>query len=229
MTLAETMAALESMGTAQNRKVYARHGYPAATFGVSYANLGKLAKRIRKDHDLAVALWGAGNSDARALALMVADPDAASEAEIDAWMADTCYYVLAGALAGYVHKTRFAQKKRKQWTGAKEEFTRQAGWDLVAHAAMQDDSLDDAYFERQLETIEKKIGRTPPNRVRHAMNSALIAIGVRNPRLRKLAEAAAGRIGKVEVDHGETGCKTPDAVSYIARTMARSAKRSRPR
>ena len=33
---------LESLGTAQNREVYARHGVTGKAFGVSYANLGKL-------------------------------------------------------------------------------------------------------------------------------------------------------------------------------------------
>lgn len=58
-----------------------------------------------------------------------------------------------------------------------------------------------------------------------AMNSALIAIGCRNAKLEKLAVAAAKRIGPVEVDHGDTSCKTPDAVAYIAKTWAHRAKR----
>jgi hypothetical protein len=52
------------------------------------------------------------------------------------------------------------------------------------------------------------------------MNQAVIGIGVRNDALRRLAVAAAKRIGKVEVDHGETGCKTPDAAAYIEKTVA---------
>ena len=53
------------------------------------------------------------------------------------------------------------------------------------------------------------------------MNGALIAIGLRSPALRKKAVAAARRIGKVDVDHGETGCKTPDADSYIEKAGGR--------
>ena len=49
------------------------------------------------------------------------------------------------------------------------------------------------------------------------MNRALIAIGRRTPPLRRAATAAAKRIGPVEVDHGETGCKTPDAVAAITK------------
>jgi hypothetical protein len=57
------------------------------------------------------------------------------------------------------------------------------------------------------------------------MNGALIAIGLRNPRLEKKAVAAAKRIGKVEVDHGETSCETPDAAAYIAKAKARRRPR----
>ena len=53
------------------------------------------------------------------------------------------------------------------------------------------------------------------------MNSALISIGVRNSKLERKALAAAKRIGKVEVDHGETSCKTPDATAYIKKTVAK--------
>ena len=47
------------------------------------------------------------------------------------------------------------------------------------------------------------------------MNQAVIAIGCRSAALRKSATAAAKRIGKVEIDHGNTACKTPDAAEYI--------------
>ncbi|MEZ5405685.1 MAG: hypothetical protein R3F23_05755 [Verrucomicrobiia bacterium] len=38
--------------------------------------------------------------------------------------------------------------------------------------------------------------------------------------IRKSAKTVAKGIGKVVVDHGETGCKTPDAVSYIEKIKA---------
>ena len=49
---------------------------------------------------------------------------------------------------------------------------------------------------------------------------ALITIGGRNAALRKVATAAAKRIGKVDVDYGDTACKTPDAGPYIAKMWA---------
>jgi len=65
------------------------------------------------------------------------------------------------------------------------------------------------------------------NCTRETMNMALIAVGIRNSNLEKLATAAAGRIGKVEVDHGDTSCKTPDAAAYIKKTLDRKSKKRR--
>jgi hypothetical protein len=60
------------------------------------------------------------------------------------------------------------------------------------------------------------------------MNMALCAIGGYRPALRGRALEVARALGKVEVDHGETGCKTPDATSYIARMVAHQARRKAP-
>ena len=46
------------------------------------------------------------------------------------------------------------------------------------------------------------------------------SIGIRSPALTERALQVAGKIGKVEVNHGETGCKTPDAAAYIRKTLA---------
>lgn len=42
------------------------------------------------------------------------------------------------------------------------------------------------------------------------------------PQVRAEAIAAATRIGTVEVDHGDTHCKTPEAVSYIRKAALRA-------
>ncbi|MBI3856045.1 MAG: DNA alkylation repair protein, partial [Planctomycetes bacterium] len=71
-----------------------------------------------------------------------------------------------------------------------------------------------------LVTIEKEIHGSA-NFARHAMNGALIGIGICKPSLRRKAIEAAKRIGRVEVDHGETSCKTPDAVATIGKASQR--------
>lgn len=224
MSLKEVMKELKRMGTAQNRKVYARHGYGENMFGVSFANLRKLGKRIKRDHALAQQLWATGNEDARQLACMIADPAAMTSADLDAWVSDIGHYCLADVFSKEVAaRSPLSSKKSSTWMRSKTDFTGQAGWDLVALLAMDEADTPDATFEKHLATIEKKIHRAS-NRTKHAMNGALIAIGLRNERLKKLALAAAGRIGNVDVDHGETGCKTPDAAAYIEKAISRKRK-----
>jgi hypothetical protein len=57
--------------------------------------------------------------------------------------------------------------------------------------------------------------------MRHAMNGALIAMGMRNPQLQKKAILGARKMGKVKVDHGETSCQTPEAEAYIPKAAQR--------
>jgi len=164
MTLKQALAALKKGGTAQNRKIYGRHGVSGEMFGVSYALQKKLAKQAGKDQALALALWATGNHDARIMATMVCEPAAFSSRELDAMARELDNYVLTDAFSGIVTRSGLAMKK-------------------------------------------------------YNMNQALISLGIRNPKLEKKARAAARKIGKVEVDHGQTSCQTPDAVWYMTKTL----------
>lgn len=48
MLLEEVMQQLEEYGTEQNRKVFKNHGAKEPLFGVSFANLKLLKKRIKR-------------------------------------------------------------------------------------------------------------------------------------------------------------------------------------
>jgi 3-methyladenine DNA glycosylase AlkD len=220
MEATEAIRELERRGTEQNRKVYRRHGADANLFGVSYADLKILKKSIKVDQRLAEALWLTGNHDARVLATMIADPAAIADERLDAWAADLTNYVLSGALAGLAARSPGAESLMSRWMASEGEWTRAAGWAVLSSLAKDRGDLGDAFFLGHLATIEREI-HSAQNRVRHEMKGALIAIALRNPALRGPALAADGRIGKVDVDHGETGCKTPDVASYVARALQR--------
>lgn len=217
---------LEKLGSAQTRKTYARHGVVGKQFGVSYASLYKLQKQIKVDHELARKLWASGAHDARVLATMIADPEQATSALLDAWLGDLDNKVIADAFSGYVAKTALALKNLEKWTKSKEEWIGQTGFGLLARLAMQENDLPDSYFEKHLGVITKDIHRRP-NFVRYAMGGAVIAIGIRNESLKKKALAAAKVIGKVDVDHGDTSCKTPDIAAYIDKVYKRKKGRAR--
>jgi 3-methyladenine DNA glycosylase AlkD len=220
ITASQTLAELEVLGSEQYRKTYKRHGVGDNVYGVSYADMKKLHKKLKVNHALAQALWSSGNHDARILATMIADPQQADEALLDKWASGLDNYVVTDALSTYVGKTPLSREKMEQWTRSSKEWMASAGWDLLGQLAMNDQTLPDDYFEKYLAIIERDIHHSK-NRVRHAMNNALIAIGIRNAALERQATSAAQRIGKVVVDHGQTNCKTPDAIAYIKKTKER--------
>lgn len=214
MSRAEAMAALEKAGSAQTRKTYARHGAREPMFGVSFATLKTLMKRIRVDHELALALWDTGNLDARNLAVKVVDPARMSPADLDRWAQTPCIRMCIGYVAHVAAEGPHARAKADQWLAASDEAQTCVAWSLVGAMAMRDETTPNAWFAERLAEIEKTI-HTAPNARREAMNQAVIAIGCRSSSLHKSATAAAKRIGKVEVDHGDTACKTPDAAQTI--------------
>jgi 3-methyladenine DNA glycosylase AlkD len=223
MTIDQVLDELKSLGTEQNRKVTKRHGVGDNLFGVSFADLGKLQKKLKLDHRLAQQLWASGNHEARLLATMIADPAQADDNLLESWAKDLDNYVITDAFSKFAGETALARKKTEKWTRSNKEWVGAAGWNLLGMLAMRDKSLDDSYFESYLPAIERDIHHGK-NRVRYSMNTALIAIGLRSAELQSKALAAAKRIGAVGVDHGETGCKTPDAAEYILKTAERRRK-----
>jgi 3-methyladenine DNA glycosylase AlkD len=225
MTKTEVMKELKANGTAQTRKIYRQHGVQGEMFGVSYAVLGKLKKKIKADQPLAEQLWVTGNTDARVLATLIADPSKVSAATLNAWVRDVDHRGLAAAVSNVAAEAPSGKGRMEKWTASKDEMTACAGWHTLASIARQDNDLPDAYFASYLDAIESKV-HTSKNWAKYAMNNALINIGVRNAVLEKKATAAAKRIGTIEVDHGVTGCKTPDAAAYIKKTLAHRKKKA---
>lgn len=224
MDAAQVMRQLERLGTEANRNTYRRHGVRSAQFGVSFANQGALARRVGTDTVLAMQLWATGNHDARILATRIADPGELSSSQLDAWARQLDNGMVTDAFSQLVARTPYATRKMTAWTRAASEWVGRSGWRLVAHGALGQFEVDDAQLQDFLARIEKGIRRSR-NKVRDAMNGALIAIGGRGGKLERAAIATARRVGRVEVDHGDTDCVTPDAVSYIRRMKAHRARR----
>lgn len=225
MQLADVVRTLKELGSAQTRKTYARHGIGPNMYGVSYANLGVMAKQIKRNQPLAEQLWKTGNFDCRALALKIADPASIKKSTLVAWGKDPANRCHCSEFGKLVVATPYALELSSKWCASKNHCEQQLGWTTIAALAVDRDEDDDLeeLFATCLEVIEAKI-HDAENYTRYAMNGALIAIGGSSEKLKKLALAAAKRIGPVEVDHGDTSCKTPVAAEYIAKIWSRKRR-----
>jgi len=108
-----------------------------------------------------------------------------------------------------------------------------AGW--ASLGALVSVIPDERLPLKELGALLDRVARTlpgAPDRVRQAMNNFVICCGTYVAPLGDRAIATARKVGKVEVDVGDTDCKIPDAESYImkSRPAARPLPRSaRPR
>lgn len=221
MNAGDVLATLRKLGKPQTAAIYKRYGLGDNVFGVLTSEIGKLQKKIKTDHALAMQLWKTGNAEARALALQVADPVKITRIDADRLLKDGPVRFVGWYLSGLVSRSPVAEKTMRAWMKSSDEDSREMGYAVLAMRLKDDPgSVSDADAEKVLKTIEKEIHRSP-NWARYAMNNALISIGTCKTALRKKAIEAAKRIGKVDVDHGETYCKTPDAASYIEKAAKR--------
>ncbi len=220
MTTEDILEELESKGSEQTRKTYRRHGGLDPMFGVKFGDLGKLQKKVKVNQEVARELWESGILDAKVFATMIADPATIDEATVDTWVAEADNYGLTDAVAGVVARSPMAIEKMEQFMASEEEYTGRVGWCILSLLAKAENDLKDRFFERYITLIRRDI-HSRQNRVRQGMNDALIAIGGRNENLREKALAAAAKIGKVEVDHGDTSCKTRMAEEYIEKIWER--------
>ncbi|MDC0668536.1 DNA alkylation repair protein [Nannocystis radixulma] len=222
----DVLRELEALGSEQTRKTYRRHGVVDPMFGVKFGDLDKLRKRLGRDQALARALWQSGNHDARVLAAMIADPAAFDLEALRAWQAEAACNMQTDTLIGHVGvHVPAASTAVAAWLDAADESQRRAGWVLVSHLAKESQDLEDSFFAALVPRIEREI-HGAANRTREAMNWTLIGIGARSDALAELATAAARTVGPVAVDHGDTDCKTPDAVTYIAKAREHRARQA---
>jgi 3-methyladenine DNA glycosylase AlkD len=217
----EVLAWLERRGSRRVVEGMARYGLPSeGAFGVPMGALLKLAKRLGKDHALALALWESGRYEARLLAALVDDPRCVTRRQMNAWAAgfeswgdcDTVCFKL-------FDQTPFAWEKARQWAPSPREFVRRAGFVLMACLALHDKAAPDRSFLSLLPLIEKG-ARDERNFVKKGVSWALRAIGERNRPLNAEAVAMAERLAR----SGEPACRWvgKEALRELASSRVRS-------
>lgn len=220
MKLKDVMAALEKAGSESVKKLWIKHGAKEPFFGVKIGDLKPIAKKLKGEQVLALELYATGNGDAQYLAGMVADGAKMTRAELQSWADKSSWRMIATTIVPWVaseHADGFALAR--EWIDSPRELVAAAGWNtLGALAAVRpDDELPIKELGALLDRVVKTLPQSP-DRVRQVMNYFVIAIGTYVAPLGDKAIATARKLGKVEVDVGDTECKIPDAESYIMKS-----------
>ncbi len=188
MTSKEIISILKSKTNHKNLEGMAHFGINTSNaFGISIPNLKELAKRIGKNHSLAIELWKTGFHESRILACLIDEAGKVSEKQMNEWVMEFDSWDLCDQCCmNLFDKTKLAYKKIRQWTKAKEEFVKRAGFAIIASLAVHDKVAKDEIFMKFLSLI-KNGSVDERNYVKKAVNWALRQIGKRNQKLNRSA------------------------------------------
>ena len=217
MTLDEALRQLEALGNAKVRAQNAKSGAGDSQFGVSLGDIRVLAKKIRTDHALALALWDTGNVDAQFLATLLIEPKKLSAEAMDRMVRSITFVRVADWLNSYVvAKHPDKEALREGWMAAgmaaDNRWVARAGWHLTAErVAKNPDGLD---LPALLDRIESEMAGAAPE-VQWTMNNTLATIGIHSPKLRNRAIAIGETLGIYRDYPVSKGCTSPFAPIWI--------------
>jgi len=225
------LAELKALGSEANRAGMARFGINTRqAFGVSIAAMRPMARRYRRRHDLAGALWASGWHEARILAALIDDPRAVTAAQMDEWVGEFDSWDLCDqATSNLFAATPFAADKIREWAEDEREFVRRAAFALIVGLTVRAKTLPDAALLAYLPLIERHAG-DGRNFVKKAVNWALRQIGKRSLALHGPALALAGKLAQSSDPArrwiGRDALRELSDPKQVARVEARSQARA---
>jgi 3-methyladenine DNA glycosylase AlkD len=133
MTLNETLKQLKALGNEAMRKHNTKWGAGGKQFGVKHGDIRVLAKKIKTDQKLAMALWKTGNVEAQLLATLLIKPRELSAKEVDRLVRSISFAHVADWLISYVVKQHPDKETlRQEWMADDDRWAARAGWSLTA-------------------------------------------------------------------------------------------------
>lgn len=195
MEYKEVISYLKSKTSRENREGMARFGIATDNaLGIPVPILRKLAKEIGKNHQLALELWESNIHEARLLATMIDNPKEVTAKQMESWVKDFNSWDICDQCCGNLFdKTPFTVEKIYLWSKHKEEFTKRAGFALMAYLAVHDKKMTNKEFLAFFPIIKRE-ATDERNFVKKAVNWALRQIGKRNSNLQKRAIELAEEI-----------------------------------
>lgn len=221
MTVKEVLIQLQKYGDERTKNTLLNHGAREPFFGVKVADLKKILKQTKKNHELSLELYNTGNSDAMYLAGLMADEKQITKEQLTDWVEKAYWSYLSEYTVPWVAaETDFGFELGLAWINSKEENIASAGWSTLAYysAVNPDEHLNIETYKKLLDQVAKEIHKAR-NRVKYTMNGFVISVGTYIKDLTEKATEVANKIGAVEVEMNGTACKVPFAKDYIQKVI----------
>jgi 3-methyladenine DNA glycosylase AlkD len=188
---------LKREGNPQNLAGMARYGINTEkAFGINLPTLRARAKKIGKNHELALGLWETGYHEARMLAAFIDDPRKVTNVQTDKWVRDfNSWDICDQTCSALFDKTTFAYELAHSWSKEEKEYVKRAGFVMMAALAVHDKKSPDEKLLQFLPVIQRE-SSDERNFVKKAVNWALRQIGKRSAFLHEHAIKTAQKIAQ---------------------------------
>lgn len=200
MTYDEIMKWLKANGSKEIAEGMKRFAIEtkAKVYGHRVGSLRSFAKKVGRNHALALKLFESDCYEAQMLAPMVDDPKSVTKAQMNSWAnafdnwatCDTACFVL-------FDKAKDRWDRTIAWATSKKEYVKRSSFALMASMTVHDKAADDAEFLKCPPLIEAA-ANDDRNFVKKAVNWALRSIGKRSLELNVAALEVAHRLKKRE-------------------------------
>ncbi len=185
------------------------------TYGIGLTKIKALAKKLKKDTELADKLYSSDIYEAQLLAPLIDDPKRYTFQQLAGKTKNNAVHFMYDTFTQYISaKSKFNLDIISNWRLDEDYKLRRAAFSVCYYVASKNKKLPDTFFIPLIEQIEETI-HEEENSVKDGMLGALFSIGKRNKALNARTLQAVKSIGYVDVDYGDTSCKPIDLNKHL--------------
>ncbi|MGH7176379.1 MAG: DNA alkylation repair protein [Tepidisphaeraceae bacterium] len=189
------VATLKRLGSRKTLDGMSRYAIPSdRAFGVPVGTMQKLARKLGRNHELAVRLWKTGWYEARMMCAFLDEPSLVTPAQMDRWCRDFDSWAIVDTVCFHLFdRAPHAPGKVATWCNRRAEFQKRAGFALLACLALHNKDAADEEFIRWL-TLVGRGATDERNFVKKGVSWALRSIGRRSAALHARSLELAKRL-----------------------------------
>lgn len=192
----EIVAHLRSIGSEENRLGMLRYGIKIErALGISHGVQRQIARKIKRNHERAFALWQTGIMEAQFIASVTADPKRFSADDARQWASSFDSWDIVDGVSDLFVDTDAWKELIGEFAADEREFVRRTAFAMMAWSVAHRKKEPEATFLAFLPIIEAHAtdGR---NFVKKGINWALRSIGKRSMDMHGAALAVAERLAQ---------------------------------
>lgn len=185
------------------------------SLGVYQKDIKLLAKEIGIDSELGEACFNSGVYEAKILCSKIVDPQSLTKSKINQWVGTFDNWEICDSFCmGLFAKNKHALSLAYQWTKSRHEFTKRAGFVLMACYGFNDKKSGNKIFKEFFPVMIRE-AKDERLYVYKAINWALRQVGKRNPDLHKQALVVANKI--LKINHPSAQWIAKDAIRQLSK------------